>query len=256
VKPARETRARLTALTIHPRETYDDVVARLADQLRQSDADAGAGRLVDLDAVCTDLELYRVACRPGGPGVVLAPRDRVMAARIRDEVNALRAEESPHPAVKPLEGYDPPDYPAGTASWSNSITSGGRSSSAASGPERTSATGSDCPRYRPGCRECPALEPPAPRRQPATGDRSSGTLRAARRRSGPGRFRVQARSGAPRRGAASCRPAVGKNPAAPAPPRGGRAKMPGHPPGPAAPSDKNRKFYSRRPDSPTIARPG
>ena len=66
-----ETKARLTALKIHPRETYDDVIARLADlavdrepvdrelaeQLRQSDADVGAGRLVDLETVCTDLGL-------------------------------------------------------------------------------------------------------------------------------------------------------------------------------------------------------
>ena len=66
-----ETKARLTALKIHPRETYDDVIARLADlavdrepvdrelaeQLRQSDADVRAGRLVDLDTVCTDLGL-------------------------------------------------------------------------------------------------------------------------------------------------------------------------------------------------------
>ncbi len=66
-----ETKARLTALKIHPRETYDDVIARLADlavdrepvdreladQLRQSDADVRAGRLVDLDTVCNDLGL-------------------------------------------------------------------------------------------------------------------------------------------------------------------------------------------------------
>ena len=66
-----ETKARLTALKIHPRETYDDVIARLADlavdrepvdrelaeQLRESDADVRAGRLVDLDTVCTDLGL-------------------------------------------------------------------------------------------------------------------------------------------------------------------------------------------------------
>lgn len=66
-----ETRARLAALKIHPRETYDDVIARLADlavdrepvdeelaeQLRQSGADVRADRLVDLDAVCSDLGL-------------------------------------------------------------------------------------------------------------------------------------------------------------------------------------------------------
>jgi hypothetical protein len=71
VKLTLETKARLTALKTHPRETYDDVVARLtelavdrepvdeelADQLRQSDADVRAGRLVDLDAVCSDLRL-------------------------------------------------------------------------------------------------------------------------------------------------------------------------------------------------------
>lgn len=71
VKLTLETKARLTALKIHPRETYDDVIARLAEmavdrepvdeelgeQLRQSDADVRAGRLVDLDAVCDDLRL-------------------------------------------------------------------------------------------------------------------------------------------------------------------------------------------------------
>jgi hypothetical protein len=71
VKLRLETKARLAALKVHPRETYDDVIARLAEmavdrepvdedlaeQLRRSDADVGAGRLVDLDAVCEDLRL-------------------------------------------------------------------------------------------------------------------------------------------------------------------------------------------------------
>lgn len=35
-----------------------------------------------------------------------------MAARIRDELNALRAQESPHLALKHLEGYNPPNYSA------------------------------------------------------------------------------------------------------------------------------------------------
>ncbi len=71
VKLSLETKARLRALKVHPRETYDDVIARLAEmavdrepvdeelaeQLWQSDADVRAGRLVDLDAVCEDLRL-------------------------------------------------------------------------------------------------------------------------------------------------------------------------------------------------------
>ncbi len=39
-------------------------------------------------------------------------RDRVMAARIRDELNTLRAQESPHLALKQLEGHFPPNYSA------------------------------------------------------------------------------------------------------------------------------------------------
>lgn len=71
VKLTETTKARLRGLKIHPRETYEDVVSRLtemaidrepvdedlAEQLRQSDADVAAGRLVDFDAVCTELRL-------------------------------------------------------------------------------------------------------------------------------------------------------------------------------------------------------
>jgi len=71
VKLTPGTKARLQSLKIHPRETYEDVIRRLTDlaidrepvdedlaeQLRQSDADVAAGRLVDFDTVCTDLRL-------------------------------------------------------------------------------------------------------------------------------------------------------------------------------------------------------
>lgn len=71
VKLNEETKVRLQSLKIHPRETYDDVVSRLvemaidrepidadlAEQLRQSDADIAAGRLVDFDEVCDELRL-------------------------------------------------------------------------------------------------------------------------------------------------------------------------------------------------------
>ena len=71
VKLTETTKARLRSLKIHPRETYEDVVARLtemaidrepvdedlAEQLRQSDADVAAGRLVDFDDVCKELGL-------------------------------------------------------------------------------------------------------------------------------------------------------------------------------------------------------
>ncbi len=40
----------------------------------------------------------------------LAERDRAMAARIRDELHALRAREHPHLYLKQLEGYFPPNY--------------------------------------------------------------------------------------------------------------------------------------------------
>jgi mRNA interferase RelE/StbE len=42
----------------------------------------------------------------------LAERDRVLAARIRDELNAVRAQESPNLVLKQLEGYYPPNYSA------------------------------------------------------------------------------------------------------------------------------------------------
>lgn len=42
----------------------------------------------------------------------LADRDRTTAARIRDELHALRAQESPHLFLKQLEGYVPPNYSA------------------------------------------------------------------------------------------------------------------------------------------------
>jgi len=71
VKLTETTKARLRNLKIHPRETYEDVVARLtemaidrepvdedlAEQLRQSEADVAAGRLVDFDDVCKELRL-------------------------------------------------------------------------------------------------------------------------------------------------------------------------------------------------------
>ena len=42
----------------------------------------------------------------------LEKRDRVMAARIRDELTALRGQENPHLFLKQLEGYFPPNYSA------------------------------------------------------------------------------------------------------------------------------------------------
>ncbi len=71
VKLTPATKARLQSLKIHPRETYEDVIRRLTDlaidrepvdedlaeQLRQSDADVEAGRLVDFDEVCDELRL-------------------------------------------------------------------------------------------------------------------------------------------------------------------------------------------------------
>lgn len=71
VKLTETTKARLRSLKIHPRETYEDVVARLtemaidrepvdedlAEQLRQSEADVATGRLVDFDDVCKELRL-------------------------------------------------------------------------------------------------------------------------------------------------------------------------------------------------------
>jgi len=42
----------------------------------------------------------------------VAARDRVTAAGIQNELNALRAQENPHLALKQLEGFYPPNYSA------------------------------------------------------------------------------------------------------------------------------------------------